>query len=279
MRVDRLVIVTALLLPAASARGAEETPAQDPMEALFAQKCASCHTVGKGDRVGPDLKGAHERRDAAWLKRFISAPSAMLDSDPDARKLVSAFKGVRMPDLGLKPEQVSGLVALLERCSAKPCNLAVKFTPATKATADDIAQGQAIFVGRQRLAGGGPPCISCHTANGIHMALGGGQLAADLSHVFAKLGDEGIDAALRNPTFKLMNKVFVDHPLAEPEVFALRAFLYDTNRKSPEADDSYSLAFAGVLGALLVLILLNAAWSRRLAGVRKPLTRAGRAVS
>ncbi|HHH11599.1 MAG TPA: c-type cytochrome, partial [Sorangium sp.] len=77
---------------AASAAGAiDEAKAE-----LFVQKCASCHTVGEGVRVGPDLKDAHKRRDDAWLHLMIQFPSRKLDSDPDARAMVAEFKGVRM---------------------------------------------------------------------------------------------------------------------------------------------------------------------------------------
>jgi len=70
-----------------------------------------------------------------------------------------------------------------------------------------------------------------------------------------------------------MNKVFAAHPLQADEVFALRAFLYDANRKEPALDDPLSLPLVGLLGTVAVLIALNAAWARRLRGVRQPLVR------
>src|SRR4051794_22190846 len=38
-----------------------------PGEYAFTNHCAACHTIGGGDRVGPDLRGVSERRDHAWL--------------------------------------------------------------------------------------------------------------------------------------------------------------------------------------------------------------------
>ena len=92
-------------------------------------------------------------------------------------------------------------------------------------------------------------------------------LAADLTHVFARLGDEGLDAALKNPAFPLMNKIFADHPLETDEAFVLRAFLYEANRRGETTDSNASLPLFGVLGTVVVLVLLNAFWSRRLRGV------------
>ena len=40
---------------------------QDPVagQQTFQSVCVSCHTIGKGKLVGPDLAGVTERRDAA----------------------------------------------------------------------------------------------------------------------------------------------------------------------------------------------------------------------
>lgn len=259
----------------AEAAGAEAAP-QDPTEELFAEKCASCHSVGKGDRVGPDLKGAHERRDRAWLLRMVKTPNAMLDSDADARALLKKFNNVRMPDLGLSDDQANALVDLIARCSVETCNLAGVFVAVTESTADDIEAGRKLFLGETSLTNGGPPCVSCHTARGTGSSVAGGTLAKDLTHVFARLGDEGLDAALRNPEFPLMKEIYAgDRAMVKEEAFSLRAFFAQSNRAVGEQDDTYSVLLAGILGAVLMLMILNALWSRRLRGVRKPLTQAG----
>lgn len=264
---------TAVAAPSTTAPPAAAAP-QSPTEDLFARKCASCHTVGKGNRVGPDLKDSHKRRSRAWLIGFVKTPSAMLDSDADARNLLTQFNGVRMPDLGLADNDVAGLVDLLVRCSTEPCNLAGKFTPVTVATAADFERGRALFLGKTPLKNGAAPCLSCHTVRGSGSAVPGGTLSKDLTHAFARLGDEGLDSALASPAFKLMNKVFADHPLDAAEVFALRAFLYKANLGGePAKEDTLSVGLFGGLGTAAVLIVLNAAWARRLRGVRRPLVR------
>jgi len=244
----------------------------DPSVELFVAKCASCHTVGKGERVGPDLERVHERRDPDWLRQMIQVPSQLLGRDADARQLLVEFNNVRMPDLGLTSEQVESLVELIARCSATPCDLVGKFTPVTEAADADFIRGEALFTGRERTAGGAVACVSCHNVAGLNTFVPGGTLATDLTHVFARLGDEGLDAALKNPSFPLMNKIFVDHPLDAEEVFALRSFLYEANRGGDSERDKASLPLFGVLGAIGVLVVLNALWRRRLKGVRKPLT-------
>lgn len=266
----RAALLFAVAAPALALRGEVQ---QSPAEDLFARKCASCHTVGKGVRIGPDLKDAHKRRSRAWLERFVRAPSALLDADAEARNLLSEFKGVRMPDLGLSDADVKALVDLIARCSAEPCNLAGKFTPATLATEHDAALGRSYFLGLTPLKGGGAPCISCHTVRGIGSTVPGGTMGKDLTNVFARLGDEGLDRALASPAFPLMNKVFTDHPMEPPEVFALRAFLYKANLGGEPADEnSLSIGLVSSVGTVVVIVLLNALWARRLGGVRRPLT-------
>ena len=70
-----------------------------------------------------------------------------------------------------------------------------------------------------------------------------------------------------------MNKVFADHPLTAEEVFALRAFLYEANRAEPAPEDTVSPLLAALLATAAVVAVLNAAWARRLRGVRTALTR------
>ena len=269
-RVVSACVLAALAL-AATAQAQGAPAAVDPTVDLFARKCASCHTVGKGQRVGPDLEGVLDRRDRGWVERFIKAPSTMLDADPAARQLLSQFGGVRMPDLGLSDREVSALADLIARCTAEPCDLVGAFTPVTTATAADIASGRDLFLGRSALKSGAAQCVSCHTVQGAGGGIAGGLLAKDLTNVYGRLGDQGLDAALKSPAFPVMNKIFAERPLQPDEVFALRAFLYDANRKEPAAEDALSLPLVACLGTIAVLIALNAAWARRLRGVRLPL--------
>jgi protein SCO1/2 len=88
---------------------------------LFASKCSACHTVGKGDRLGPDLAGVTERREHAWLMRYIQHPDEVLASgDPIAAALYNKYKKVGMPYLGLGASDVDDLVSFLATRPAQP---------------------------------------------------------------------------------------------------------------------------------------------------------------
>jgi protein SCO1/2 len=85
---------------------------------LFQSKCSACHSVGQGDKVGPDLAGVTARRSRAWLVRYISAPDELLAAgDPTAVALFHQYKQIRMPNLKLGASDVQDLLIFLERPS------------------------------------------------------------------------------------------------------------------------------------------------------------------
>jgi len=91
----------------------------DRGEYLFKSRCAACHTVGKGDTVGPDLANLTKRRDHAWLLSYIQRPDRVLASgDPIAKALFARYRAVRMPDLDLQADDVEILLPYIEKQSA-----------------------------------------------------------------------------------------------------------------------------------------------------------------
>jgi protein SCO1 len=86
---------------------------------LFSTRCAPCHTIGRGDKVGPDLLGVTKTRDRAWLGRFITESQKMLaEKDPVATALFKKYGGIRMPSLGLHEVDVATLIAFIEAQTA-----------------------------------------------------------------------------------------------------------------------------------------------------------------
>jgi protein SCO1 len=91
-----------------------------PGEVMFKRLCSSCHTIGAGDHVGPDLRGATDRRDHDWLKSFIMNPLRVrTEKDPTALALVERFPGVRMPRLGLTANDANDLISYIEHETAR----------------------------------------------------------------------------------------------------------------------------------------------------------------
>jgi protein SCO1/2 len=95
---------------------------------LFRTRCAACHTIGRGESVGPDLLGVTSVRSRTWLSHFIESPNTMVaERDPIATALYDRYKQVQMPNLRLGDPDVAALIAYLDAQSA-----AVKETKAVK---------------------------------------------------------------------------------------------------------------------------------------------------
>jgi cytochrome oxidase Cu insertion factor (SCO1/SenC/PrrC family)/mono/diheme cytochrome c family protein len=90
----------------------------NPGEPLFRRACASCHTVGKGDLIGPDLKDAHVNRPNEWLTNFIMHPDVMIaKKDPIAMELMAKYKNVHMPFLGINEADAKDLIGYIKFAS------------------------------------------------------------------------------------------------------------------------------------------------------------------
>jgi len=90
---------------------------------LYTTRCAACHTIGHGDKVGPDLLGVTNVRDLNWLRRIISEPDKLIDEkDPLATALFTKYSQIRMPRLGLAEMDVNTLIEYLKTESASVAN-------------------------------------------------------------------------------------------------------------------------------------------------------------
>ncbi len=83
-------------------------------ENLFKANCSTCHTIGKGKLVGPDLKGVSTRHDEAWMLKWVKSSTAMIKSgDADAVKLFNDNAKLVMPDQTLNDAQIKSVIAFI----------------------------------------------------------------------------------------------------------------------------------------------------------------------
>jgi nitrite reductase (NO-forming) len=76
----------------------------------FESKCLACHSIGGGDKLGPDLYGVSKRRNDAWLAKWLKVPEQMLQSDADARTMLDKYK-LPMPNQNLSDEENRAFIA------------------------------------------------------------------------------------------------------------------------------------------------------------------------
>jgi protein SCO1/2 len=98
-----------------------EVPARltlDRGQYTFANHCAACHTIGRGDHLGPDLLGVATTRDRDWLTRFIVDPEKVrATGDPIALALRAKYKQVVMPRLDMGTGDAAALIDYIDRQS------------------------------------------------------------------------------------------------------------------------------------------------------------------
>jgi nitrite reductase (NO-forming) len=76
----------------------------------FESKCLACHSIGGGDKLGPDIYKVTRRRDAAWLVRWLKDPEGMVKTDPAGKEMLAKYK-VPMPNQNLSEEEIREYVA------------------------------------------------------------------------------------------------------------------------------------------------------------------------
>jgi cytochrome c2 len=265
--------IWAVLPVVANAAGNDANAGQQ----LFQQKgCVACHTVGKGDLVGPDLKGVTARRPHDWLAQWIADPAAVLaKKDAYATSLLHKYHDVQMPNLGLSAADINSILAYLATTAsgagAQPA------APATQAKSEPAAEGnpeagKALFTGATRFASGGPPCMACHSVGGIG-ALGGGHLGPDLTAVVSRLGGAaGVNAFVAGLPTPTMKAVWSQRPPTDQERANVIAFLAQAGLTQRPTQTIWQLAGLAVLGLLILLAIAGVRWEGRLKnGVWRPM--------
>jgi mono/diheme cytochrome c family protein len=207
---------------------AAQSSSDVPPDLLFARQCSGCHTIGKGDLIGPDLKGVTARHERTWLLRFIRSSREVIDAgDEAATALFERYKRQRMPDHDFTPAQVDALLAYVSTVKTA----AADTRSAETATDADVRLGFDLFVGRVPLTTRAP-CSACHS---VRHPLAGwattmATFAPELSLVYDRYQDKPLAAFLRAPCCSRRPEAPVTHVLTPDESFALRAFLRDAAR-------------------------------------------------
>jgi protein SCO1/2 len=96
------------------------TARRDDGEYMFKNLCSGCHTIGQGDKIGPDLGRALAAHDRGWLADYTLRPDVLREQkDPIAMALRQAYREVRMPNLSLNPGEVQAILGYVDRARTR----------------------------------------------------------------------------------------------------------------------------------------------------------------
>lgn len=247
---------------------------EDNGESVVQNKCLGCHSIGQGDTdTGPDLINVASKRSDAWLEDIIEDPDKLVAAgDPQMIELMAKYGGRKMPKLGLGDEDVSSVILFL-----KSKKLAEGVVGGPKLPPGDASRGKALYVGEARMVNGGTACIACHNAGSIGPSgtgpLGGGVLAKDLTDVYPRFKENRLASALNTLQFPLMTDIFKDRQLTDQEKADLIAFFKQVSEQQPASHTTTLIIFAltGIGGFLIILLISQLVWGKRIHSVRKQL--------
>ena len=106
----------------ASATPTEPDAAQGKLD--FESKCLACHSVGGGNKVGPDIAGVTKRRSDAWLARWLKEPEKMLETDADAKAMLKEYNNLPMPNQNLSDKEIGRYIKYFHWIDAQPAGTA-----------------------------------------------------------------------------------------------------------------------------------------------------------
>jgi protein SCO1 len=85
---------------------------------LFGRDCVACHSIGHGDKIGPDLLGINHVRSQQWLTQIIQHPDRLLEeNDPIATALLKKYN-VRMPNIYMSDVDTGYILRYIEEQTA-----------------------------------------------------------------------------------------------------------------------------------------------------------------
>lgn len=174
-------------------------------EATFRQACTYCHTIGRGDRVGPDLMGVGTTMSDTWIAAWTAYPAEMVAAGAYSPTKLALYPYV-MPDLGHTEAQVwdatSFIVQQLTPMTETP---PVALTPAA------FEASKNVYFDR---------CAGCH---GLYRT---GATGPNIGQVRSQaIGTDGLGAILRYGTPKGMPNFGVSGLVTEAQITDLSAYL------------------------------------------------------
>ncbi len=229
---------------------------------LFSQKCAGCHTVGGGNRIGPDLAPA-----VKW-------------SSSDLAKAVKRMEKNVGPLTG---EEVDSLVAYLR--NPKAANASSSQATTTSSSSSESSpkseltqtpqaiepasadKGRRLFFGDDSLGQGGLSCISCHRVDDA-----GGTMGPDLTLIGAKMPESALISACEQTPYKVMKTAYLEHPVTHQEALDLAAYLFSL--KGPHQKSmQFPVSMIGFAIAAFVFAIIAFGYRNRNKSVRAKLQR------
>lgn len=81
-------------------------------KSIYGMKCQSCHNLTEVKLVGPGWKDVTKRRQPLWIMNMITNVDMMLETDPEAQKLLELCM-VRMPNQNISKDEARNVLEFM----------------------------------------------------------------------------------------------------------------------------------------------------------------------
>jgi cytochrome c oxidase cbb3-type subunit 2 len=210
----------------ASMRAPKEALPSDPLAAgrrvIEEKQCNGCHVIeGRGGRVGPSLDIAAAKLRYDWARDFLGAPRK-------AGKIYP-YTPYRMPDLGLTPKEIDGVLAVF----ANTAHRTYPEPPAAAVHVDDskVAAGQLTYFLK---------CTECHNMGNVIPTPEAKRQGPDLIDVSRRMEFDWIATWVKNPREIYPDARMVDTNLTAEQIEEVRAFIWKTSVEAKKAEATAS---------------------------------------
>jgi mono/diheme cytochrome c family protein len=275
---SRVLVAISLAVPINAA-------AQDGSQ-LFTEKCASCHTIGKGPLVGPDLGGAKlqaESQIEGNVTRMQSQAGPMTAAE--ITTLVKYLKGGGSDAAALNPttsttsaetKPSSDTTATGTATSSDASSTAAGTTkhvetepPVKTEQPGSVVAGEELFSGKRSLKNQGMACVSCHSVTGETK----GGLGPDPGAVATKFNMVALVVAAEKTPYRVMKNAYKDSPVTHDEAVDLAAYMSTLKGVGSNKPVSGAVEMMGFIGAAILIAAVAVGYRTRKKPARDKLTR------
>jgi mono/diheme cytochrome c family protein len=194
------------------------------------RQCNACHTIdGKGGVVGPSLDVSAQKLRQDWVQEFLA--------DPRRFGKIYPFTPYRMPDLGLEPAEVEGVLAVFGEISGRGYPEPAETVPAHSTALAD--QGKLYYFLK---------CTECHNLGEVIPTPLAKQQGPDLVNISRRLRYDWIPAWVEKPQAVYPGTAMIDTNLSAEEIEAVRGFLWRVSSEQLARDPSSAPADARPAG-------------------------------
>lgn len=126
---------------------ATESKAQENGEKLFKSYCASCHSPGNNQLVGPGLAGVYDKYEKEWLYAWIKNSQGLIESgDAQAVAVYEQYNKVLMPAQPVNNEQIDAILDYIKVYNETAPAEEVAEVTSESAAATEEASDSSIFI-------------------------------------------------------------------------------------------------------------------------------------